>query len=461
MNDQQQSRADARTYTTQPAESVAGIALRQCGSEDEWRNIIALNPEFSEHTACDYFPVGTVLTLPPLPVSQPAAAPIVSAPADERTAFDLTDMEWLNVFERVSATVPNVFGSYMKVHAAFAREAIRMADEARATSATETGAEGATWYDRWQAECTRDHGEYDENAPVADRLRWWVPKSARHGSILLEDDLREAADELSRSPAMAAEAVALPYGHEFADMDGERHFKRGALPSYAQSNIVPLYAAPQPAQADAQAEPFPYQKTFNAIAAATSVEGGNISISVKAFRDAFGDAPAEACEPEKIDTKARMDWADGILRKLPPIDPTYAIISILDDHDPEDRDDLLHSIRTFADMRATQALFTLYSAPADTREAPVGDRMRWALRDFYRDARYLNRDSRITEAFTSAVARYFTAPPAARVASLTDEQWYDLASRHANADWNSDGYLAAVKALCGDYFALLNGADHE
>lgn len=73
-------------------------------------------------------------------------------------------------------------------------------------SANETGAEGATWYDRWQAECTRDHGEYDENAPIADRLRWWVPKSARHGTILLEDDLREAADELSRSPAMAAEA---------------------------------------------------------------------------------------------------------------------------------------------------------------------------------------------------------------------------------------------------------------
>ncbi|CAJ9293369.1 gp43 [Burkholderia pseudomallei] len=78
----------------------------------------------------------------------------------------------------------------------------------RAASANETGAEGATWYDRWQAECTRDHGEYDENAPIADRLRWWVPKSARHGTILLEDDLREAADELSRFPAMSAAAPA-------------------------------------------------------------------------------------------------------------------------------------------------------------------------------------------------------------------------------------------------------------
>lgn len=55
--------------------------------------------------------------------------------------------------------------------------------------------------------------------------------------------------------------------------------------------------APQPAQPDAPEEAFPYQKTFNAIAAATSVEGGHVSISVKAFRDAFGGAVAEAREP--------------------------------------------------------------------------------------------------------------------------------------------------------------------
>ncbi|KGX96474.1 hypothetical protein Y023_5062 [Burkholderia pseudomallei A79D] len=56
------------------------------------------------------------------------------SPIDERAPFDLTDMEWLNVFERVSATIPNVFGGYMKVRAAFAREAIRLADEARTTA---------------------------------------------------------------------------------------------------------------------------------------------------------------------------------------------------------------------------------------------------------------------------------------------------------------------------------------
>ncbi|WP_175663093.1 hypothetical protein [Burkholderia ambifaria] len=53
-----------------------------------------------------------------------------------------------------------------------------------------------------------------------------------------------------------------------------------------------------------------------------------------------------------------------------------------------------------------------------------------------------------------------TAPPAQIVTrqGLMDEHWYDLASRHANAEWNGDGYLASVKALCDDYRALLQGA---
>ncbi|MBU9502880.1 hypothetical protein KTE68_22270 [Burkholderia multivorans] len=97
---------------------------------------------------------------------------------------------------------------------------------------------------------------------------------------------------------------------------------------------------------------------------------------------AQADAPAVTHPPAKIDTKARMDWADSIVRKLPPLDPTYSIVGSLEDHDPEDRDEVLHSIRTFADMRATQALFALCSATADAGEArepaawvtPDGDR---------------------------------------------------------------------------------------
>lgn len=58
-----------RTYTTQPAESVMGIALRQCGNEMEWRHILACNPEFARMLPHEYFPVGTVLILPPPPAA--------------------------------------------------------------------------------------------------------------------------------------------------------------------------------------------------------------------------------------------------------------------------------------------------------------------------------------------------------------------------------------------------------
>lgn len=167
-----------------------------------------------------------------------SAAVIAPAPEDERAAFekffehyvdaaDEIDREWLFNIVRHWSTWP------------------------RASSAGETGAEGATWYDRWQAECTRDHGEYDENAPIADRLRWWVPKSARHGTILLEDDLREAADALSRSPAMAAEAAK-----SVATVRVTNGGYAMALSTYVAYALPEgkhdLYATPRPAQADAR-----------------------------------------------------------------------------------------------------------------------------------------------------------------------------------------------------------------
>lgn len=62
------------------------------------------------------------------------------------------------------------------------------------------------------------------------------------------------------------------------------------------------------------------------------------------------------------------------------------------------------------------------------------------------------------EAITAEQYNEITAapvPPAAVAPSgLTEDQWIDLATRHANADWHSadsDGYLNAVKALCADY----------
>ena len=56
-----------RTYTTRPGESVAGIALRQLKDEGRWREIVALNADrFPDQRACDYYPVGTRILLPPL-----------------------------------------------------------------------------------------------------------------------------------------------------------------------------------------------------------------------------------------------------------------------------------------------------------------------------------------------------------------------------------------------------------
>jgi hypothetical protein len=42
-----------------------------------------------------------------------------------------------------------------------------------------------------------------------------------------------------------------------------------------------------PTPDDASVDPFPYQITFDAIAAATSIEAGHISISVRKFKEAF------------------------------------------------------------------------------------------------------------------------------------------------------------------------------
>lgn len=78
--------ATVRTHTTQAGESVMGIALRQCGDEMEWRHLLACNPEFSDMHPHEYFPVGTVLTLPP-------AAPQPSQPVE---AHGYCDHKYIN-----------------------------------------------------------------------------------------------------------------------------------------------------------------------------------------------------------------------------------------------------------------------------------------------------------------------------------------------------------------------------
>ena len=65
-------------------------------------------------------------------------------------------------------------------------------------------------FDRWEQECERDHGPYPEDASMSKRLRWWIPKSARHGKTGFEHDISDAADMLdSLVPADAGEAVGV------------------------------------------------------------------------------------------------------------------------------------------------------------------------------------------------------------------------------------------------------------
>jgi hypothetical protein len=85
--------APARTHTTQPGESVAGIALRQCGNEAQWRHILECNPEFEDLLPNDYFPVGTVLMLPTIAAPVAPAAAAQAEAVRELTAND-ADMVW-------------------------------------------------------------------------------------------------------------------------------------------------------------------------------------------------------------------------------------------------------------------------------------------------------------------------------------------------------------------------------
>jgi len=58
-------------YETKPAESLAGIALRQLHDESRWVEIRDLNAHaFHDMGPHDYYPVGTVLTMPAVPAAQ-------------------------------------------------------------------------------------------------------------------------------------------------------------------------------------------------------------------------------------------------------------------------------------------------------------------------------------------------------------------------------------------------------
>ncbi len=88
-------------------------------------------------------------------------------------------------------------------------------------------------------------------------------------------------------------------------------------------------------------------------------------------RAMLAHAPVIATEVAKVDPAARMDWSDGILRTLPPLDPTIAIEELLSQYGEDDKEEIFESIKAYSDMRARQALSTQYVArsPAMAAEA--------------------------------------------------------------------------------------------
>jgi len=84
--------------------------------------------------------------------------------------------------------------------------------------------------------------------------------------------------------------------------------------------------APQAPSAGSVAVDFPYQKTFNAIAAATSVCGGHVAISVIDFREAYNAAPpANAQAPSMLDEKPlALFQFDERWGTWAQVDPNYA-----------------------------------------------------------------------------------------------------------------------------------------
>lgn len=154
------------------------------------------------------------------------AAPAPS-PADERAAFEWPLLPLLPETVITTADGEAVFTAHqMQGYANAYGEMVR----ARAASASATGAEGA----------------------LIERLKLLLSGDAAFcRTIVARAAIEQAIAILSRSPAMAAEAEK-PFG--WAQPKGGNYFTRNESSAKRIGGLVPVYTAPQPAQADAPAE---------------------------------------------------------------------------------------------------------------------------------------------------------------------------------------------------------------
>jgi hypothetical protein len=152
----------------------------------------------------------------------------------------------------------------------------------------------------------------NREAVNADRIR------------LLEVQLKEAKAALASNKAAAVAAEPVGYLHTFANPerphDPIKRFStyRFQKPHTCDETViecVPLYATlPAPI---VSADDFPYQRTFDAIAAATKIEAGHIAISVRAFAEAYNaESPAPIASAEEAVPVAEIVLFGGDVKEV-------------------------------------------------------------------------------------------------------------------------------------------------
>ncbi|EEE04603.1 hypothetical protein [Burkholderia multivorans] len=222
------------------------------------------------------------------------------------------------------------------------------------------------WKVRPVAFCDSVANETGAEGELIERLKLLLSGDAAFcRTSVARSAIERAIAILSRAPAQAAEPVAWMVLAANTRQPCEVTLYKSETEALRQDCVVPLYAAPQPpAQADARGGLTDEQRSTLESLARTSTP-----YEQEVLRSILAAPQPHAQAAKRVDAKARMDWAESILKNLPETEPTYSIIKLLNDYDQDERDEILQSIRAYADCRATQALFTQYpAAQADARE---------------------------------------------------------------------------------------------
>lgn len=222
-----------------------------------------------------------------------------SSPADERAAWDnARDSLAVAMAGFATRSGSRDFNAALTVLDAITEPGLPLSwlRTARAASANETGAEGARIADDMRAEQTY-LGSCREACDNSGRIRW--------------DRLQRVIDFFeSRSPAMAAEAVAIPAGYAqkpfgWAQPKGGNYFTRNESSAKRIGGLVPVYTAPQPVTIPVGWMLVPKHRGADALAhevwsAAQRAPGEGIEDAVQRIAAILSRSPATAAEAAAI-----------------------------------------------------------------------------------------------------------------------------------------------------------------